>query len=354
MEGRHEEQHARQPPQPHRARQHRHDHQQRHETQRIRHEHGVVIEVEASAEGKQQPHERHRDRDQQPAVLVGVGLELVGGKLGIGAELLERLVDLRDAAGAVPQRLGGHLVSCGLHVLHSAQGIARAVDLFVDGIGILALRLRRGLLLLKTRDLAVEALDRLVEIAVHRHCIAIDFHPFGRFVICHGVEHREHAEHEEQEQRDRRDIAGAPPVDVFAGQLARLPQQQRQRAPGLALEVEYAVQQIVPERSQRAVDVRRLPAGMAMAADQHGPAIEAGAFVRMAVSIRAPGLSRCRFDRAGRHCPLPEFRDAFPDSAHGTPLIGAIVTCCRGTGKTRYCSAAAGLLSRAPMPACAR
>jgi len=37
------------------------------------------------------------------------------------------------------------------------------------------------------------------------------------------------------------------PMAMFSGDLARLPRQQRQRLPDLALEVEHTVNQIVPE-----------------------------------------------------------------------------------------------------------
>jgi len=46
-----------------------------------------------------------------------------------------------------------------------------------------------------------------------------------------------------------------------------MPREQRQRAPGLAFEMQNAVQQIVKERSDRAVDMGALAAGMAVEAD---------------------------------------------------------------------------------------
>jgi hypothetical protein len=90
-----------------------------------------------------------------------------------------------------------------------------------------------------------------------------------------GTDHREHQEDGEQEQRDRRDEAGALAVDVAAGELARAPGQHRQGAPDLAFEVEHAVQQVVPEGAERAVDMALLPAGVAIVADQRRAAIEA-------------------------------------------------------------------------------
>ena len=56
---------------------------------------------------------------------------------------------------------------------------------------------------------------------------------------------------------------------------ARTPQQHRQRPPDLALEMEDAVGDLMADRADRSMDVRRLPAGMAMRPDQARPAIEA-------------------------------------------------------------------------------
>ena len=111
------------------------------------------------------------------------------------------------------------------------------------------------------------------------------------------VEHREHQEDARTEERDRRDEARPLAVDVAPGQLARTPGEHRQGSPDLALEIEHAVEQVLEEAAQRAVDVRFLAAGMAILAGQLGPAIEA-------VRSRACGRRRprrFRLDRARQH-----------------------------------------------------
>jgi hypothetical protein len=82
-------------------------------------------------------------------------------------------------------------------------------------------------------------------------------------------------EHAEQEQRQRRHELRALAMDIAARQLARAPREQRQRRGDLALEVEDAMREVVADRAQRAVDMRRLAAGVAMRADQRRPAIRA-------------------------------------------------------------------------------
>ena len=82
--------------------------------------------------------------------------------------------------------------------------------------------------------------------------------------------------------------AAAVPLDVIAGQLTRLECQHRQCPPDLAVKVEDTVQQVVEERADGAVEMRLLPAIMAMRSDQLGPAVKAGVFVE----VPLPALCR--------------------------------------------------------------
>ena len=80
---------------------------------------------------------------------------------------------------------------------------------------------------------------------------------------------------------------------LTAAKFARTPREHRQGAPDLALEMEHAVDQIVEERADGLVDVRGLAAGVAVAADQHGATIEAGAFVGVASALTMCWLTMC-------------------------------------------------------------
>jgi hypothetical protein len=74
------------------------------------------------------------------------------------------------------------------------------------------------------------------------------------------AEHEEHQEDDEQEQRHRRDVAGALALNIVARQLAGAEQQRRQRLPGLAIEMRDAVQKLLADVEQAAVEMRLLPA----------------------------------------------------------------------------------------------
>ena len=109
------------------------------------------------------------------------------------------------------------------------------------------------------------------------------------------------------------------------GSLARPPGQQRQGAPDLPFEMQHAVDKIVEERAQCAVDVGLLAARVAIRARQRCAAIEAIRLVGVAV-----GLARVRLDGAGRsrlrspHRPAP--RDHPSGSPFG-PILGAPRMC---------------------------
>ncbi|GAC1569114.1 MAG: hypothetical protein NVS3B27_12930 [Novosphingobium sp.] len=113
-----------------------------------------------------------------------------------------------------------------------------------------------------------------------------------------GVDRGKHQEHAKQEQRDRRDVAGAAAIGIFARQPAGMERQHRYGAPDLAFEMEHPVRQVVKERADGAVDMRRLAAGMAMAAHQRGTAVEAGRRMRAARLLPRDGFDGARGDRA--------------------------------------------------------
>ena len=150
-------------------------------------------------------------------------------------------------------------------------------------------RARRGELRLQHREIGFRALFDICRIGEDRWS--------GPGSACK-IEHRKSQEHREQEQRDRRNVTRAAAVDVLAGQLARPPGEERQAPPELAFEMEYAVEQVVEEGAKRAVDVRRLAASVAMAADQLRSAIEASALMRMPSALARSGLDR----DGGKHC----------------------------------------------------
>src|SRR5690606_3805278 len=109
--------------------------------------------------------------------------------------------------------------------------------------------------------------------------------------------------------------------DIAPGQLAGPERQERQRVPDLALEMQRAVQQVVEESAERAVDVRLLPAGVAVRADQLGAAVEAGRLVGVPLPRRAVSrLDRAADQRAFRHA-----ADRFGNVAHAL-TIRAIVS----------------------------
>jgi hypothetical protein len=75
--------------------------------------------------------------------------------------------------------------------------------------------------------------------------------------------------------------------------------------------VEHAVQEVVPPRADRAVDMAALAALMAMGADQGRSAIEADLFL-------APALAGLGFDRACGQSAGHRLADAF-DARHPAP-----------------------------------
>jgi hypothetical protein len=137
---------------------------------------------------------------------------------------------------------------------------------------------------------------------------------------------REHQEDGEQEKCDRRDEPRPLAFDVAAGQLPRLPDEQRKRVPDLAFEMEDAVGEVMEEGGQRAVDMRPLAAVKAILAGELGPAIEAIPFMRMTV-----GLPRARLDGAADHAARDRvancFEIAHPLAPSELKLAGARPSC---------------------------
>src|SRR5690606_7989137 len=99
--------------------------------------------------------------------------------------------------------------------------------------------------------------------------------------------------------------------------------QQRQRVPDLAFEVQRSVHQVMQERADRAVDMRLLPARMAMRTDQPGPAVEARPLLRVAIA-RTGTLAGRRLHRTRDQPALRQFADRL-DIVH-EPALGLILT----------------------------
>ena len=78
------------------------------------------------------------------------------------------------------------------------------------------------------------------------------------------------------------------------------------------LEVEHPVEQVMKKRGNGLVDMRSLTAFVAMTADQHGAAVEAGPFV--AVAVRC--LAMRRFDRARSQGTRRDIADELSRFAH--------------------------------------
>ena len=93
-------------------------------------------------------------------------------------------------------------------------------------------------------------------------------------------------------------------MDIAARQLARADGQLRDRPPELSVEMQHAVQQIVPDRADRAVDMGVLPAfgairpGQRRAAVEARPGLLAGTGAAMA-RLDGTGEQPARYDFAG-------------------------------------------------------
>jgi len=85
-------------------------------------------------------------------------------------------------------------------------------------------------------------------------------------------------QHSDREQEHAHRRHEPPPLagDVAPRELAGLECEQRERAGELAVEVQHAVEQVVADRGDGTVDVRRLAATVAVRAGQRGAAIAAG------------------------------------------------------------------------------
>ncbi len=267
----------------------------------------MVVKVEPAAEGKQQPQERHRDRDQGPAVFIRIGLKFVRCQLRIFPELPDRLVDLLEVA--VPCRTRHVLGDGRAGVGERLQRAFPAVDAAVDRAGIRAPVLQDLALGLQPRKFAARIGYCPVQIRVRKGGGSGKFGPFQR------VEHREHEEDAEEKQRDRRHVARAATIDILARQLARAPGQHRQGVPDPAFEMEDPMQQVVEERAETAMDVCRLPAGMAVRPDKRRAAIQASRLMGMAVPVQGQTAVRCLSSQRA----LADFAETFRDPVHAVP-----------------------------------
>ena len=191
-------------------------------------------------------------------------------------------------------------------------------DILVDSGGGLALGDALGALLLKLDEFGLSRalLRREIPGAIE---VRVD--------VARRAEHGEHEEHREQEQCDRRDEVGALPVNVTTGERARLPREQRQRAPDLAFEVKHAMGKIVEEGAERSVHMRVLTAG-----GQKAPVSSEPQFRQLASCVcPSPRFASARLDRASRRRRpstrrrLPQHRSSIPPS-RGT-LGGAGPAC---------------------------
>ena len=289
-------------------------HQKGHEGERIGHEDDMVIGLEPPPPREHQPHERQRDGDERPGEFIGAALQLVGEERGILSDMLERAVERRPARfevkagrtrlpGTVPGGGGGGgwrrrppPVAGRIRAPEAAAALSRA-----------GRRRRRSVARAPRARGAARSSPSALRCSVSAASgEALTSHPERP---ADRAEHAEHQEDREQEERQRRDEPGTLAVDVAAGEQARPPGEQRQGAPDLALEMEDAVQQIVPEGVNRAVDVRRLPAFVAIRPGQRGAAIEAIA------AALVPRLAGRRLDGAGDHAARDRFSNAF-DAAH--------------------------------------
>jgi hypothetical protein len=79
--------------------------------------------------------------------------------------------------------------------------------------------------------------------------------------------------------------------------------------------MQHAVQYVVAEGTDRAVDMRRLAAAVAIGACQEMPAIEAAAM------RRAMALSMVRLKRPGRKTAGHQIADGFDFAAHKIPPV---------------------------------
>src|SRR6185369_4121516 len=106
------------------------------------------------------------------------------------------------------------------------------------------------------------------------------------------LDRREHQEDAEQEERDRRHKVRALTLDITAGEFTGLPGKKRERSPDLPLKVHQAIQKIMDQGPEGPADVRMLPAGVTIFADQFGAAIEAMGLVCASVSSDFSGARR--------------------------------------------------------------
>src|SRR5690606_9927462 len=108
-----------------------------------------------------------------------------------------------------------------------------------------------------------------------------------------------------QEQGHWGDELGPLALDVTARQLPRLCRKQRQGVPDLPVEVQRAVQDVMHDRADRAVDVGLLTATAAIGSGQGLAAVEASPFTVL-TALAGLGLDRAGIEPAF-DCPADRF-----------------------------------------------
>src|SRR5690349_5159437 len=116
------------------------------------------------------------------------------------------------------------------------------------------------------------------------------------------IQHRKHRENREQIERDWRNEPSALTGDVAAGHYSRAPGEHRQRPPDLSLEIEQAGNEILEETPDRPVDMRLLPACVAVGSAQPRSAVETEFLMGMTFVARFAGLGLDRArEQSARH-----------------------------------------------------
>jgi hypothetical protein len=94
--------------------------------------------------------------------------------------------------------------------------------------------------------------------------------------------HREEGDHrQEQVQTQRRHVTRTSPGEVFGAEEAGLGEQRRDGAQDAGVDVEHAVEQVAEQVAERAHQpLHRLPAGVAVVAEQRRAAVAAGGLRR--------------------------------------------------------------------------
>ncbi len=259
-----------------------------------------------AAPQEQQCHERHRERDQPPAIFISARLKLVDHQAGIGVRLGDAMVKqwpaglLHVGEGKIVRVASGR-AAC---ARQRADAAAQDECLRIEIGGRLTRAHRDRAVPLDAGELATGLVQPACEFGAVARRGGGDL--LGYLATDH-TDRREHQEDGKQEQRERRDEPRALAIDVAPGERAGMQDEQRQRAPDLALEMEHAMRNLMPDRAERPVDMRGLTTGMAVRADQRGAAIETER-ARCMRPADCGRFARTWFERASDQCPRGDVR----------------------------------------------